>query len=175
MAVKSIPTWKYFKGCISLEAVKDKYKDLAKKLHPDAGGTHEEFVAMGAEYSYIKDFSTSVVWPIGSISQQKQEFHSNNFGFGTPEYNEKVRQAFAQAERQRVIRYFEEKRKGDIGYDIIDSFRNTTKDLSQILIYMNKLEDLNEDHFKYICFMFGQTVNTARVFYKNYLNNKIGW
>lgn len=40
----------YFKDCKTAEDVKKRYKELAKKLHPDCGGDAEEFKAMSAEY-----------------------------------------------------------------------------------------------------------------------------
>ena len=42
--------WKYFKDCHTCEDVKQLYKKLAKKLHPDCGGNAEEFKKMSAEY-----------------------------------------------------------------------------------------------------------------------------
>lgn len=43
-------TGSYFRGCETLEEVKKAYRELAKRLHPDAGGNAEEFKAMSAEY-----------------------------------------------------------------------------------------------------------------------------
>lgn len=42
--------WEFFKDCHTCEDVKQTYKKLAKKLHPDCGGNAEEFKAMSAEY-----------------------------------------------------------------------------------------------------------------------------
>ena len=41
----------YFKNCKSIEDVKEVYRKLAKKLHPDCGGNAEEFKKMSAEYT----------------------------------------------------------------------------------------------------------------------------
>lgn len=41
---------KYFTNCKTLEDVKQTFHTLAKRLHPDAGGSAEEFKAMMAEY-----------------------------------------------------------------------------------------------------------------------------
>lgn len=38
----------YFKGCRNLEEIKRKYKTLAKRLHPDAGGNDEDFQGLTA-------------------------------------------------------------------------------------------------------------------------------
>jgi len=42
--------WRYFETCHTCEDVKARYKELAKKLHPDCGGDAESFKAMSAEY-----------------------------------------------------------------------------------------------------------------------------
>ena len=44
---------KYFRGVETLEELKKKYKELAKKLHPDLGGDKEEFQAMNNEYDLL--------------------------------------------------------------------------------------------------------------------------
>lgn len=41
---------KYFGNCKNIEDVKETYRKLAKKLHPDCGGNEEEFKKMNAEY-----------------------------------------------------------------------------------------------------------------------------
>lgn len=41
----------YFKNCKTIEDVKETYRKLAKKLHPDCGGNAEEFKKMSAEYT----------------------------------------------------------------------------------------------------------------------------
>ena len=40
----------YFDNCKTCEDVKRTYRDLAKRLHPDAGGDEEAFKKMAAEY-----------------------------------------------------------------------------------------------------------------------------
>lgn len=42
---------KYFKDCATCEEVKARFKELAKKLHPDNGGDAEAFKAMMQEYT----------------------------------------------------------------------------------------------------------------------------
>ena len=44
---------KYFIGVETIEELKKKYKELAKKLHPDLGGTKEEFQSMNNEYDKL--------------------------------------------------------------------------------------------------------------------------
>lgn len=45
----------YFDNCITAEEVKELYRKLAKKLHPDCGGDPEEFKRMSAEFSKVFD------------------------------------------------------------------------------------------------------------------------
>ena len=45
--------YKYFKHVETEEDVKAKFKELAKKLHPDCGGDAEEFKAMMDEYKVV--------------------------------------------------------------------------------------------------------------------------
>ena len=41
----------YFDDCDTIEECKSKYKELAKKMHPDVGGTKEEFQQLFDEYT----------------------------------------------------------------------------------------------------------------------------
>lgn len=43
--------FRYFKDCNTIEDVKRRYRELAKKLHPDCGGNAEEFKKMSEEYT----------------------------------------------------------------------------------------------------------------------------
>ena len=40
----------HFNGCRTPEDIKARFRQLAKKLHPDAGGTHEQFIALTEQY-----------------------------------------------------------------------------------------------------------------------------
>ena len=44
---------KYFVNIQTIEELKKKYKELAKKLHPDLGGTKEEFQELNNEYDLL--------------------------------------------------------------------------------------------------------------------------
>jgi len=41
-------TLDYFSSCGSPAAIKARFKELAKTMHPDAGGTHEGFLKLVA-------------------------------------------------------------------------------------------------------------------------------
>lgn len=42
----------YFKDCLTKEQVRARYKELAKKFHPDLGGSTEIMQKINAEYSF---------------------------------------------------------------------------------------------------------------------------
>ena len=42
----------YFKDCRTIEEIKAKYKQLAKRYHPDCGGDTETMQAINVEYAY---------------------------------------------------------------------------------------------------------------------------
>lgn len=51
----------YFTGCDTIDEIKKRYRELAKKHHPDRGSSHEIFVDIGNQYdqaikSNIDDF-----------------------------------------------------------------------------------------------------------------------
>lgn len=46
---------RYFEGCRTAEDVKARYRECAKKLHPDCGGNAADFRAMMEEYKVIFD------------------------------------------------------------------------------------------------------------------------
>lgn len=42
---------KYFDGCDTPESVKSRYRELARRLHPDAGGDARAFAELGRQYA----------------------------------------------------------------------------------------------------------------------------
>lgn len=44
---------KYFNDIKDIKDLKKRYKKLARELHPDLGGSEEDFKAMGAEYDVL--------------------------------------------------------------------------------------------------------------------------
>ena len=43
----------YFEGCTTVHTAKREYRHLAKRYHPDAGGTNEEMKAVNAAYEAL--------------------------------------------------------------------------------------------------------------------------
>lgn len=58
---------KYFKKIDSKEKADELYRDLAKQLHPDAGGSTEEFQEMNSEY---KELLIALKWRKEIIPQE---------------------------------------------------------------------------------------------------------
>ena len=48
---------KYFTGCTTKQELKKRYRELAKQLHPDHGGSNDEFVAMKSEYDDLMRYA----------------------------------------------------------------------------------------------------------------------
>lgn len=57
-----IMKFKYFKAdhLTTIEEAKRQYHKLCVKLHPDMGGSYEEFVAMGAEWEYLQKHNYNI-------------------------------------------------------------------------------------------------------------------
>ncbi len=64
----------YFTRAKSYDEAKSLYKNLAKSLHPDKGGKHEEFVELNNQWQYIelnKDDASLFFIPREQASQAK--------------------------------------------------------------------------------------------------------
>jgi uncharacterized coiled-coil DUF342 family protein len=68
---------KYFNDCECQETAKDKYRSLAKKLHPDMGGTAEEMAELTRQYEEFKKYGPN-----------KESFYENTYKEAFKKYNE---------------------------------------------------------------------------------------
>lgn len=59
----------YFKKCKSKEDAEKRYRELAKKLHPDVGGTDEDFKNLNFQY---KEFLKNLEMPAEEIEVQEK-------------------------------------------------------------------------------------------------------
>ena len=48
-------TIQYFEDCVNKDMIENRYKILRKELHPDVGGTNEEFAEMQRQYTELKN------------------------------------------------------------------------------------------------------------------------
>ena len=48
-------TWTHFQGCETVEDVRARFKDLAKRHHPDLGGDTETMQSINAEYQAVME------------------------------------------------------------------------------------------------------------------------
>lgn len=53
--INKISNIQYFADCINEEEKTQRYKILIKKLHPDVGGTNEEFIELNRQYNTVSD------------------------------------------------------------------------------------------------------------------------
>ncbi|WP_430933262.1 hypothetical protein [Saccharicrinis sp. 156] len=63
---------KYFLGFTDIEQAKQHYRKLAKRLHPDKGGTAHEFQKMQHEYKYVVEHLLQYNHPINSHAKCKK-------------------------------------------------------------------------------------------------------
>lgn len=174
--------YKYFLGCANYDEVKTKWKELAKKHHPDKGGKHEVFVEIKAEYDYI--ISNSISYPIAANIFGEVASIFDVFEKMARKEEEKRRQqarntqmSFQQAQYARIFSYFQNKRKDDVNYQIIDGIIEEASDKDKtvqwLLFEVNKLDDLGLDHFKYLQWRMNLKDPWAKDAYSVYLKTKL--
>lgn len=66
----------YFKNCKTIEDVKETYRKLAKKLHPDCGGNADEFKKMSAEYTTAYNRFKNVHRSQAADQEEKTEYRT---------------------------------------------------------------------------------------------------
>ena len=69
----------YFKNCKNIEDVKEMYRKLAKKLHPDCGGNAEEFKKMSAEYTTAYNRFKNVHRDQKNDQEENREYTAEEF------------------------------------------------------------------------------------------------
>lgn len=175
-----VDTMKYnhFLNCASLEDVKAKYKTLAKKLHPDAGGSHKEFVEMKEEYDNILVY---VSYPIVNTNNgiSIEDFNAvMNSTFGNPFTHPRGYQGGTthlspdEIQKQKAEVFFKAQRIEDSTYDLIDSILSRKSTDMWAFQEMSKIDDLELNHFKYLTFRLGKKIHVANNFYVQYLENR---
>jgi len=187
--------YKYFLGCTNSDGIKSKFKELAKTLHPDKGGKHEEFVAMKIEFDYLNNkinkypianqVTNDYFQTLANMNRAREYAQANSVKVTVEDlvdnvvnnYYKEQFTAFTEENLNEVKanNYFNEQRKKDKIYDLLDSFLKQSQSLPVILLNLNKQDDLLLDHFKYICFKLNKDIKMAKVYHRNYINNQAGW
>lgn len=67
----------HFKDCECQETAKDRYRSLAKKLHPDMGGSADEMAELTRQYEEFKKYGPS-----------KQSYYENTYKEAFKKYND---------------------------------------------------------------------------------------
>ncbi len=200
--INSMQNYKYFKDCNTIEEVKKAFKPLAMKLHPDKGGKQEEFIAMKQEYDRIiasgiapgkdKRFADMEYKDIFDMFQK--QYHDDFSGIANWEARQReqrrraeqqktayqTKATFDKAQTNRVEYFFENMRKNDPIYSVIDGVIEEANQKEQtanwFLFEMYKLEELSLNHFKYAAFKLKLKAGWAETAYKNYINStNIEW
>ncbi len=82
----------YFYDCKTQQEAKSKYKELAKKLHPDKGGSAQDFKDMQAEYDRFDEIE-KIIPPnnlnegLKGFQREAQQRYSSMFSGATYQYN----------------------------------------------------------------------------------------
>ena len=161
---------RYFVGCNNVNEVKAKFRNLAKAHHPDTGGSNNEFIAIKQEYDMVLE---SNAYPVVNGYFRNPPDFSNLYN--TPKEKTTTLDP-KELERERAKRYFDKIRVDDDRFDVIDNIYTISKSgLSEAVNSLNKMDDLELDHFKYFTFIFSKPVSVAQGLHKIYLNNKMGW
>lgn len=164
-------TYKYFVGVKNEEELKAKFRELAKQLHPDRGGSHNEFTSMQNEYEYVLE---RAIYPISSTffdrlkeavetsEKEKKKYPATPEESLTPE----------QLNNLKAQNFFNTKRATDLIYDVIDTIldRHKKEQTNRLWVYQEakKLYGLELDHFKYLAWKLGDPISLASVVYKQY-------
>ncbi len=185
--------YKYFVGCESYEAVKVRFRELAKTLHPDkATGNHEQFCAMKAEYDILGEGNYYPLRNIKTASNymddlaQAMGYTNRHGGFtnrGTTSNNTwKEEAAYIDpkvVERERALAYFNSVRQSDSTFDLIDGILQMAakEGLLKMWVYqeLGKQWDLTLDHYKYLAFMQNDpnVMRTANELFRRYKYSKV--
>lgn len=196
-------TYKYFLGAQHEQDLKRIFRELAKTLHPDRGGSHDDFVAMKAEFDYAMAHNCYPIAPkyktaydpyfdirtasneMGDIFNRYKEARQRETAKQRAEaYAEKERKASIdpkEIQRKRAIKYFNELRATDKTFDVIDHIIDTCyrlgsdPDFRWVAIYreISKMDYLEVAHFKYFAFKMDKGAFVGINMYQQYLKNKL--
>jgi len=67
---------------VTFKEIRERYRELSKKLHPDHGGEREEFERIVEAYEKLKAYAESFKFTFSDeevIKQYPQEYHAKRF------------------------------------------------------------------------------------------------
>jgi hypothetical protein len=156
--------FQYFVGVTSTEELKKKYKELSKKHHPDAGGSHEAFVALKAEYELIAE-SAFITYPIVNTPQNKPMFENMADIFGaavrqaefaywsTPRPHYKQPFSKPTPEQEEAAKWNAKAQLDEIYMflkALVDNCTQSSRSGKYLLMEVCKIDNLDLEHFKFI-------------------------
>lgn len=170
--------YKHFLGCASVEEVKTKYKQLAKAAHPDTStGSHEAFTSLKNEFDHILEGRS--VFPINNLAVPFPELVEDMVEYNRRTHPKETVTNLSPEELQheRAKTFYKNLRVGDVIFDQIDAIvaQAVAEGLKKLWVYqeVQKIDELNLDHFKYLTFVLKDPVSNANVFFKKYHYSKI--
>ena len=93
----------YFAGCTTPEQRKARFRELAKKYHPDIGGDEAIMKAINREYEDLekgRGASNTAFDDLFKRAEKSREAQSENIRKGHEDVAERIRRAFARANRR---------------------------------------------------------------------------
>ena len=132
-----------FHDCITLEQLKTRYHELAKRYHPDHGGTNEQMRKLKDAYELAKKEIESTFTSNGSSRFWDQEFYSTN----------DVR--FNQLHRKHQLLYEEFKRLGILNAALDAKVAFLAEKELQHIQYINNVKKTYEQSwlFRFACWV----------------------
>lgn len=67
---------------VTFKEIRERYRELSKKLHPDQGGDREEFERLIEAYEMLKEYAESFKFTFSDeevIKQYPREYHAKRF------------------------------------------------------------------------------------------------
>jgi DnaJ-class molecular chaperone len=169
--------YSYFLGCVSFDEVQTKYKEYAKKLHPDRGGNHDDFCDMKNEYDYINE--NHPMYPIANVGRNNFQF--NDRFTAQPRRTTPREPVYdidpKEVERQQAEKFFEAERSKAQNHFVYIDAGIQIQPFQQLILVMQKEKDIvfTLNDFKYLLHKVGRPVHLANTLYKAYIHNKMSW
>lgn len=190
-------TYRFFEGCANVQDVKTKFRELARKHHPDMGGSHDAFVTLRAEYESVVDTTYLHNFPLKN--SVKYTYNTND------DIEEMFRKARTKKEaefsgfksgptgrqytkEQQEINYWARKENEELTFNLVrDAYEESklmNRSANWMLFEIYKVENLGLENFKHLAWMLRRdsdnrvNVDTTWIntVYRNYVESwKVKW